>query len=212
MILAGVLLKLGGYGLFRVIPSFLYRCKSSSFFFVGLRLYGGLLIRIVCLIQIDIKCLIAYSSVAHIRLVLSGFLLFNLTSVGGAIVVILGHGLCSSGLFCIANISYERTGSRSLIIRKGLINIMPTLCMWWFLLRAGNIAAPPSLNLLGEIFLIIRIGAWGKITLLYLAGLSFLRAGYTLYLFSIRQHGKYYNNLFSSCSGKVREYLTLGLH
>lgn len=212
IILAGVLLKLGGYGLYRLIPLFIYVNKKISFVFVGLRLYGGFLIRLVCLMQVDMKSLIAYSSVAHIRLVLCGMLLFNNMSVRGAIVVIIGHGLCSSGLFCIANISYERIGRRSLIISKGLINLMPTLCMWWFLLRVGNIAAPPSLNLLGEIMLIISVGRWRKSTILYLALLSFFRASYSLYLFSISQHGKYYRNLFSSCSGKVREYLILGLH
>lgn len=212
IILAGVLLKLGGYGLYRLIPIFIYVNKKISFFFVGLSLYGGFLISLVCLMQVDIKSLIAYSSVAHISLVLCGMLLFNNMSVRGSVVVIIGHGLCSSGLFCIANISYERIGRRSLMISKGLINLIPTLCMWWFLLRAGNIAAPPSLNLLGEIMLIIRVGRWRKSTILYLALLSFFRASYSLYLFSIRQHGKYYRNLFSSCCGKVREYITLGLH
>lgn len=158
IILAGVLLKLGGYGLFRLIPLFTFVCKKTSFFFIRLRLFGGFIISLICLIQVDIKSLIAYSSVAHIRLVLCGFLLFNVMSARGGIVVIVGHGLCSSGLFCIANISYERIGRRSLIISKGLINLIPTLCIWWFLLRAGNIAAPPSLNLLGEIMLIISIG------------------------------------------------------
>lgn len=212
IILAGVLLKLGGYGLFHLIPLFSFICKKTSFFFVRISLYGGFVIRVVCLIQIDIKSLIAYSSVAHIRLVLCGLLLFNTMSVRGGVVVIIGHGLCSSGLFCIANMSYERVGRRSLIISKGLINVIPTLCIWWFLLRAGNMAAPPSLNLLGEIILIIRVGGWNKVTLIYLGLLSFFRASYSLYLFSISQHGKYYNNLFSSCPGKVCEYLTLFLH
>lgn len=212
IILAGVLLKLGGYGLFRLIPLFTYICKKTSFFFVTIRLYGGFAIRVVCLMQIDIKSLIAYSSVAHIRLVLCGLLLFNTISVRGRVVVIIGHGLCSSGLFCIANISYERVGRRRLIISKGLVNVIPRICIWWFLLRAGNIAAPPSLNLLGEIILIIRVGGWNKVTLVYLGLLSFFRASYRLYLFSIRQHGKHYNNLFACCSGKVCEYLVLVLH
>merc|ERR1712177_57858 len=129
IILAGVLLKLGGYGLFRLIPLFTYICKKTSFFFVTIRLYGGFAIRVVCLMQIDIKSLIAYSSVAHIRLVLCGLLLFNTISVRGRVVVIIGHGLCSSGLFCIANISYERVGRRRLIISKGLVNVIPRICI-----------------------------------------------------------------------------------
>lgn len=69
----------------------------------------------------------------------------------------IGHGLCSSGLFCLANIVYERVGSRRLLINKGLMNFIPRIALWWFLLRIGNIGAPPSLNLLGEINLIMRI-------------------------------------------------------
>lgn len=72
-------------------------------------------------------------------------------------IVIVGHGLCSSGLFCLANIVYERISSRRLLISKGLLNFIPSLGLWWFLLRAGNIAAPPTLNLLGEVRLIISV-------------------------------------------------------
>jgi len=71
--------------------------------------------------------------------------------------VIVGHGLCSSGLFCLANVAYERLGSRRLYIRKGLLNFMPRMGLWWFLLSIGNMAAPPTLNLLGEIQLITSV-------------------------------------------------------
>lgn len=112
---------------------------------------------LICLRQIDIKALIAYSSVAHIGIVLCGATIFNWWGVNGAVVVIVGHGLCSSGLFFMINIVYERLSSRSLLISKGLLNIIPTIAIWWFLLCAGNIAAPPTLNLLGEVQLIISI-------------------------------------------------------
>lgn len=72
-------------------------------------------------------------------------------------MVIVGHGLCSSGLFCLANIVYERMGSRRLLINKGLLNFMPRIALWWFLLSVANMAAPPSINLLGEIGVIIRV-------------------------------------------------------
>lgn len=120
-------------------------------------------------------------------------------------------GLCSSALFCLANMVYERIGRRSLLIRKGLMNFIPKIALWWFLLRAGNIAAPHTLNLLGEISLIISVVSWRKVSILSISLLSFFRAAYTLYIFSLR-HGKYYRALFSCCSGKVREYLILILH
>jgi len=212
IILAGVLLKLGGYGLIRVLPLFRESNKSLSWLWVRVRLVGGVVVRLICLRQVDIKALIAYSSVAHIGLVLAGLVVFGWWGLNGAVVVIIGHGLCSSGLFCLANIVYERIGSRSLLIRKGLINFIPRIALWWFLLSAGNIAAPPTLNLLGEINLIIRVVMWRKITILSVGLLSFFRAAYTLYMYSLSQHGKYYSALFSCCSGKVREYLILILH
>ena len=212
MILAGVLLKLGGYGLIRVLPLFREANKSLSWFWVRVSLVGGVIVRLICLRQVDIKALIAYSSVAHIGLVLSGLVVFGWWGLNGAVVVMIGHGLCSSGLFCLANIVYERIGRRSLLIRKGLINFIPRIALWWFLLRAGNIAAPPTLNLLGEIRLIIRVVRWRKVSMVAISLLSFFRAAYTLYIFSLSQHGKYYRSLFSCCSGKVREYLILILH
>lgn len=212
IILAGVLLKLGGYGLLRVVPLFRHANGKLCWIWVRIRLVGGVLVRLICLRQVDIKALIAYSSVAHIGIVLCGVTIFNWWGVNGAVVVMVGHGLCSSGLFFIINMVYERLRSRSLLINKGLLNIIPTMAMWWFLLCAGNMAAPPTLNLLGEIQLIVRIMNWRSFNIIGIGLLSFFRAAYTLYLFSIRQHGKYYNGMFSCCRGKVREYLVLILH
>lgn len=212
IILAGVLLKLGGYGLIRVLPIFSYMNKNLSWLWVRVRLVGGTIVRIICLRQVDIKALIAYSSVAHIGLVLCGLVVFGWWGLNGALIVIVGHGLCSSGLFCLANIVYERIRSRSLLISKGLLNFIPRIGLWWFLLSAGNIAAPPTLNLLGEVRLIISVVSWSKVRIVIIALLSFFRAAYTLYIYSLSQHGKYYSSLFSCCSGKVREYLILILH
>jgi len=108
----------------------------------------------MCLRQIDLKSLIAYSSVAHIGLVIGGVITLTLWGLRGALTLMIAHGLCSSGLFCLANITYERLGSRSLLINRGLLHLIPRISLWWFLLRAGNIAAPPTLNLLGEITLL----------------------------------------------------------
>ena len=212
IILAGVLLKLGGYGLIRVLPLFSNVNKLYSGLWIRIAILGGFLVRIICLRQVDIKSLIAYSSVAHIGLVLCGLVVFGWWGLNGAVVVMVGHGLCSSGLFCLANIVYERIGSRRLLIRKGLLRFIPRIGLWWFLLRIGNMAAPPTLNLLGEINLIIRVVRWNSLTMIGISLLSFFRAAYTLYMYSLSQHGVFYNSVYSVCSGKVREYLVLFLH
>nr|YP_010926814.1 NADH dehydrogenase subunit 4 [Procletes levicarina]WKF54321.1 NADH dehydrogenase subunit 4 [Procletes levicarina] len=212
MILAGVLLKLGGYGLLRVLPLFFKVGSKFSWVWVSVGVLGGSIVSIMCLRQTDVKALIAYSSVAHMGLVLCGLMVFSWWGLSGAVAVMIGHGLCSSGLFCLANMAYERVGSRSLLVSKGLLNFMPSMALWWFLLSAGNMAAPPTLNLLGEISLILSVVSWSKISMLAVGLLSFFSAAYTLYMFSLSQHGKFFTSLFSCCSGKVREYLVLVLH
>nr|QFQ01313.1 NADH dehydrogenase subunit 4 [Paralebbeus jiaolongi] len=212
MILAGVLLKLGGYGLLRVLPLFKEQSLSFTWIWVSIGATGGAIVSLICMRQADIKSLIAYSSVAHMGLVLCGLMLFSWWGLSGAVSVMVGHGLCSSGLFCIANMAYERIGSRSLFISKGLLSFMPSMALWWFILSACNMAAPPSLNLLGEISLIMSVACWSKFALVSAAALSFFSAAYTLYMYSMSQHGKFVNSLFSCCSGKVREFLVLMLH
>nr|YP_010572776.1 NADH dehydrogenase subunit 4 [Ochlerotatus caspius]UZH36834.1 NADH dehydrogenase subunit 4 [Ochlerotatus caspius] len=212
MILAGVLLKLGGYGLLRVFSLLQVLGMKFNFIWISISLIGGVLVSLICLWQMDLKALIAYSSVAHMGIVLSGLMTMTYWGLNGSYTLMIAHGLCSSGLFCLANISYERMGSRSLLINKGMLNFMPSLSLWWFLLCSGNMAAPPTLNLLGEISLLNSIVSWSWLTMISLAFLSFFSAAYTLYLFAYSQHGKIYSGVYFFSSGSVREFLLLMLH
>nr|ASY98062.1 NADH dehydrogenase subunit 4 [Empusa pennicornis] len=212
MILAGVLLKLGGYGLLRVFEYLMGVGMIFNMIWLSISLMGGFLVSLICLRQVDMKSLIAYSSVAHMGLVIGGLMTLNIWGFYMTFVLMIAHGLCSSGLFCLANISYERLGSRSLLINKGLLNLMPSMALWWFLLSSCNMAAPPSLNLLGEIGLFNSMVGWMWLSMLLLMLISFFSAAYTLYLYSYSQHGVYYSGIYSSVSGYCREYLLLMLH
>nr|YP_010567276.1 NADH dehydrogenase subunit 4 [Trachylophus sinensis]UZC33505.1 NADH dehydrogenase subunit 4 [Trachylophus sinensis] len=212
MILAGIMLKLGGYGLFRVMKLFIEVGMKVNFIFVVISLVGGFYVSLVCMRQSDVKSLIAYSSVSHMGLALGGIMTLNIWGFWGALVMMLAHGLCSSGLFCLANITYERVGSRSLYLNKGLINIMPSLSLWWFLLCSSNMAAPPSLNLLGEIMLINSLIGFSSLSMIFLSLMSFFSAVYSLFLYSFSQHGKFYSGMFSVYQGLFREFLLLFLH
>nr|YP_010519759.1 NADH dehydrogenase subunit 4 [Rhaphidophora quadrispina]UXP34386.1 NADH dehydrogenase subunit 4 [Rhaphidophora quadrispina] len=212
MILAGVLLKLGGYGLLRMFKILISSGLCYNFIWLGLSLVGGVLVSLVCLRQTDLKALIAYSSVAHMGIVLGGLMTLSYWGFCSSYTLMIAHGLCSSGLFCLANISYERLGSRSLLINKGLMNFMPSMTLWWFLLSSSNMAAPPSLNLLGEIGLLNSIVSYTWLTMISLMLLSFFSAAYTLYLYSYSQHGMIYSGLYSCSMGYFREYLLLFLH
>jgi len=212
MILAGVLLKLGGYGLYRVYFIFWYqRLYLVNYFFISISLVGAVYIGFVCLCQVDIKSLIAYSSVCHMSLVIGGFFRGVLYGGWGILVIILGHGLCSSAIFCLSNLIYERFYTRRLVVLKGLILVFPTLRFWWFIFRVINIGAPPSINLLGEIMLIGRIIKWCFFSLLLLGISSFIGACYSLYLFSVSQHGVSWF-LYGVYMISHREYLILYAH
>lgn len=212
IILAGIILKLGRYGILRVIVIFQEIGIKFNIIWLIIGLVGRLYVRLLCFCQIDIKSLIAYSSVVHIGIVIGGIITLNNWGFLGAFVIIIGHGLCSSGIFCLANINYERISSRRLFINKGLINYIPSLTLWWFLLITSNIAAPPSLNLLGEISLINRLIGYSELIIIILILISFFRAAYSLYYYSIVQHGNYFKGMFRFYMGVSREYLLLILH
>nr|URX53806.1 NADH dehydrogenase subunit 4 [Bifiditermes nr. madagascariensis] len=211
MILAGVLLKLGGYGLLRIF-SVLVNFFNLGYIWISISLIGGVLVSLICMRQTDLKSLIAYSSVAHMGIVIGGIMTMNYWGFCGSFTLMIAHGLCSSGLFCLANISYERLGSRSLLLGRGMLNLMPSMSFWWFILSACNMAAPPSLNLLGELSLLNSLVSWSWVSMFFLVFLSFFSAAYTLYLFSYSQHGLFYSGVYSCSLGYSREYLLLFLH
>nr|YP_009732622.1 NADH dehydrogenase subunit 4 [Celypha flavipalpana]QHS71341.1 NADH dehydrogenase subunit 4 [Celypha flavipalpana] len=212
MILAGIMLKLGGYGLLRVLIFLQQVGLKFNFIWVIISLLGGFYVSLNCFCQVDIKSLIAYSSVAHMSLVIGGIMTMSYWGFMGSYVLMIGHGLCSSGMFCLANINYERLHSRSLFINKGMMNFIPSMSLWWFLLMSSNMAAPPSLNLMGEIMLINSLVSWCWFSMIFLMLISFFSAGYSLYLYSYTQHGKYYSGIYSFYMGVSREYLMLLLH
>nr|YP_009236699.1 NADH dehydrogenase subunit 4 [Telchinia pharsalus]AMJ17158.1 NADH dehydrogenase subunit 4 [Telchinia pharsalus] len=212
MILAAIMLKLGGYGLLRILTILQKINFSVGYIWVVISLIGGFYISLKCFCQTDMKSLIAYSSVAHMSIVISGIMTMNYWGYFGAYILMIGHGLCSSGMFCLSNINYERMNSRSLFLNKGMMNFMPTMSLWWFLMMSSNMAAPPSLNLMGEISLINSLMSWSWMSMILLMLISFFSAGYSLYLYSYTQHGGYNLSVYSFYGGVSREYLMLMLH
>lgn len=190
MLLAAILLKLGGYGLLRLIWIFgagciVYRCQV-----IRLRIVGAVYIRLLCIIQVDMKRLVAYSSVVHMNFILAG--LFTIIKFGftGGFIAIISHGLCSSGLFYIVNIFYRRSLRRLLFLNKGLISVLPSLIFWWFLLGVSNFSFPFSLNFIGEIFIIVALMGWDLRVRVFISLTCFFRGAYSLYLFSSIAHGE----------------------
>lgn len=212
IILAGVLLKLGGYGIYRVFTlAGSGRVKFGSYFF-GLRVLGIVYVGLICCRLRDMKGLVAYSSVAHMGIVICGLIAYSYWGFNGALAIIVGHGVCSSGLFCAVNVYYERSGRRSFYINRGFIAVLPVYTLLFFLLCGANMAAPPTINLFSELFL---MGSLMKFDLLMLVAFplgSYLGAVFSLFLFSYSQHGKFFEGSSFGGSVNFREYLLLGGH
>lgn len=127
--MAGILLKLGGYGLLRIFSTFFYDLVEFKSSLVSISLVGGVLASLICIRQTDAKSLVAYSSVAHIALVIVGLRLDNFYGVAGALIIIVAHGLCSSGIFSLVGIVYNRLRSRRILLIRSSLRIAPILAL-----------------------------------------------------------------------------------
>ena len=210
IILAGLLLKLGGYGIIRM----LYFLKITYIIkiIIIISILGGRILRILCLINRDIKVIIAYSSVVHIALIIVNIFIKRLWSINGTIIIIIAHGVCSSGIFSCANIIYERTHSRIIIINKRNLNFFPSLSMFWFLLCIANFGGPFTYNLLGEIILIIRLRFLNYYFLLFIFIISFFSAAYRIILYANLQQGANNNLILNINTFNFREINVLYCH
>nr|WMI35452.1 NADH dehydrogenase subunit 4 [Stephanolepis hispida] len=212
MILAAVLLKLGGYGMIRMLVILDPLTKELSYPFIILALWGIIMTGSICLRQTDLKSLIAYSSVSHMGLVVGGILIQTPWGFTGALILMIAHGLTSSALFCLANTNYERTHSRTMILARGLQTILPLMATWWFIMALANLALPPLPNLMGELMIISSLFNWSWSTIV-LTGLgTLITAGYSLYMFLMTQRGKVPSHLLAIEPTHSREHLLITLH
>nr|ALO64688.1 NADH dehydrogenase subunit 4 [Halictus rubicundus] len=211
MILASILLKLGTYGLLQMVIMFYYLFMNMKFYVMMISLLGSVILSGVCLRQLDMKILVAYSSVVHMGILISSMLTFFKISMIGGYIIMIAHGLCSSGLFFLVNVCYQETNSRLMLINKGLMNYMPKMSMMWFLLCSSNMSAPVSLNLVGEIMLLVGLMMWMEYLMIIMILFCFFSFIYSLYLFCYVQHGElnYYLKIKSS---KMINYIVLILH
>jgi len=212
MILAGVTLKLGRYALLRLFRITNYLSLSLNWIWISIRLIGSIILCIVCLRQIDLKSLIAYSSVVHMGLCLITTLFIFRWSYEGGLWLSISHGLASSGLFFLTNRLYLRFNRRRLFINKGLGFTLPIIRLWWFLLLIFNMASPPSLNLFREIKMVVTTIRISRLIITFSVISRFFCASYCLYLYRRVTHGKHNNSSKNSNRIIIIEHLNIFNH
>nr|QYF07831.1 NADH dehydrogenase subunit 4 [Hypoponera sauteri] len=211
MILAAILLKLGSYGLLRILMIFMSSVIMYKNLIISISIWGSFVISLVCLVQVDMKSLVAYSSVVHMNLMLCGLMSFFSLGFISSYMIMVAHGLCSSGLFYMVNSYYYRSFSRLMVMNKGMINIMPSLSMWWFFLCSSNFSFPLSIGFIGEIYFLGVLINLDMLLLIYLIMISFFSSAYSLYLFAYVQQGESYL-MKTFDSGELKEILVMMLH
>jgi NADH-quinone oxidoreductase subunit M len=184
VILAGVLLKLGGYGFLRFsLPMFPEASGQLTWLVLGLSAVAVIYTSLVALVQSDMKKLIAYSSVAHMAIVTIGLFAFNRQGIEGAMLVMLSHGLVSGALFLCVGVIYDRLHTREISRYGGLAITMPRYAIFFLLFTMASIGLPGTSGFVGEFLSLMgtyQVSTW--IALLCTTGII-LGAAYMLYLY-----------------------------
>lgn len=214
IILAAIVLKLSLYGIFKLILPILNKASLNYTFVI----YTIGVITIIyasfsTLRTIDIKELIAYSSVSHAAVYLIGAFSNTIQGIEGAIVLGLAHGFVSSGLFiCVGGVLYERSHTRIIYFYRGMAQIMPVFSILFFILCLGNCGAPLTLNFVGEFMSLY--GVIEKLPLLGVLSCSsiILSAAYTIYMFNRISFGGFFTKLLyenNVWDVSIREFFVL---
>ncbi|MGQ0659813.1 NADH-quinone oxidoreductase subunit M [Sphingosinicella sp.] len=156
VILAGVLLKMGGYGFVRFsLPMFPEASAQLIWIIFGLSMVAVVYTSLVALVQQDMKKLIAYSSVAHMAFVTIGLFTFNRQGIEGGLVVMLSHGLVSGALFLCVGVVYDRLHSREIAKYGGLSNNMPGYALLFMLFTMASVGLPGTSGFVGEFLALV---------------------------------------------------------
>ncbi|TNE32499.1 MAG: NADH-quinone oxidoreductase subunit M [Alphaproteobacteria bacterium] len=184
VILAGVLLKMGGYGFIRFsLPMFPEASAQFAWLVFVLSMIAVVVTSLIALVQHDMKKLIAYSSVAHMAIVTVGLFAFNVQGLEGAMMVMLGHGLVSGALFLCVGVIYDRLHTREIDRYGGLSINMPRYATLFMLFTMASVGLPGTSNFVGEFLALAGIYQVSTLVTLVCTTGIILGAGYMLYLY-----------------------------
>ncbi len=212
VILAGVLLKLGGYGFIRFsLPMFPEASVQFMWLVFSLSMVAVVVTSLIALVQHDMKKLIAYSSVAHMAIVTAGLFAFNVQGIEGAMMVMLGHGLVSGALFLCVGVIYDRLHTREIDRYGGLSINMPKYALFFMLFTMASVGLPGTSNFVGEFLSLAGIYKMSSAVAFVCTTGIILGAAYMLYLYRRVAFGEQKNADAAAMPDlDMREWLMLG--
>lgn len=213
MILAAILLKMGGYGFIRLYHYFWYSLKEKvSPVIILFCCWGGILTRLICITQSDLKSLIAYSSVSHMSFMIAGISTGTRWGIRASIIIMVAHGIVSSALFALAKIFYERRGTRTLVIKRSLKRTAFLIPFLWLLFACANLGLPPLPKAIGEIISFSSVLRWSILSYAPIAGGVVFTRVFRLTIYQMLKRGWSHKWKKTGDVIRERERLTIFLH
>nr|YP_003434204.1 NADH dehydrogenase subunit 4 [Cervus elaphus xanthopygus]ADC32718.1 NADH dehydrogenase subunit 4 [Cervus elaphus xanthopygus] len=197
MVLATALLNFGCYGMLRITKFENPLTDFMGYPLILLSLWGMIMTSSICLCQTDLKSLTAYSSVSHMALFIVAILTRTPWSSMGATALMIAHSLTSSVLFCLGNSNYEQVHCQTMILAQSLQMFLLLMATWWLPASQTNLALTPTINLTGELFVVMSSFSWSDIAVILMGIYMMLPALYSLYMVITTQWGNYTHHMNS---------------
>ena len=213
VVLAAIMLKLGGYGFLRLsMPIAPDASHELAGFMIALSLVAVVYIGLVALVQSDMKKLIAYSSISHMGFVTLGLFVFNQQGIEGAVIQMVSHGFISGALFLCVGVLYDRLHSREIADYGGVVNRMPVFAAFFMLFAMANAGLPGTSGFVGEFMVImgaVKVNFWYAFAA---ATTLIFGAAYTLWMYKRVIFGPVANERVAHLQDiNLREFLVLAL-
>nr|ADM67900.1 NADH dehydrogenase subunit 4 [Caligus clemensi] len=197
MVLASVMLKLGGYGLVRLMSVVMNPINSLNHFLFSIFIMGGTMAMLFCITQVDLKIIIAYSSVGHMSMVAATLFSYSWSGFLAAMIMMIAHGFTSSLMFFCAGMMYMKSNSRHMLMNKGTLTLSPKIVLFWFLALLMNAGGPPKSNLMSEILTVFSLISTSYFSFIPLVVSLMLGMLFNMKMYSITSQGSLTNNFFS---------------